>query len=227
MANFVPAPVFSGSDTTTRAVWVVVDPRDVVTGGRVPVPLEVRLKNDNDEPIAAVPIAARSGVYCFLDLNLAAGNYTVQVEPPKNDRSRYLDAEQEFPLVPVPTAAQPLNRNLVTVQLLPKSSYPFDAQATLARGRLIKASDKTPIENAQIFLTLDTVNKGLWQRTDESGQFVIFFPRTEPGTEAADTLKEFKFTLRFEIPGHSHTTSEQTVKEGTTNSLSTIEFPGT
>ena len=221
MAVTAPAPVFSGSDTVARSVWVVIDPRDAVTGGRVPVPLQVRLKD-----VAAVPIAARSGVYCFIDLDLAAGNYTVQIEPLKNDNGRYLKAEKEFALAVIPTP-QPLQRNLVEVQVLPRSAYPFDAQATLARGRLVKASDKSPIGNAEIFLTLDTVNKGLWQRTDELGEFVIFFPRTEPGTETADALKEFKFTLRFEIPGRSHTTNERTVKEGTTSSLGTIEFPGT
>lgn len=226
MADFVPVPVFSGSDTTTRSVWVVVDPRDVVTGTRVPVPLEVQLRDAAANPIAAIPIATRSGVYCFIDLNLAAGNYKVQVEAAKENRSRYLKTEKEFALTPIPPP-QTLKRNLVEVQLLPRSAYPFEAQATLARGRLVKASDKSPIENAEIFLTLDSIDKGLWQRTDEIGEFVIFFPPSDPATEVSDRVKEFKFTLRFEIPGHSHPTTEQTVKEGTTKSLGTIEFSGT
>ena len=168
MANFTPTPVFFGSDLLERSVWVVVDPRDAVTGGRVPVPLEVRLKSVTDEPIAAEPIAAYSGVYCFTDLKLAAGNYIAQVRALKNDRTRYFDAEQQFTLTPIPPPTDPLKRNKVEVKLLPRTSYPFDGQTTLARGRLVKASDLSPIDNAQISLTLDTVNKGPWQKTDES-----------------------------------------------------------
>lgn len=221
MANFVPTPVFYGSDNLARSVSIVVDPRDAVTGDRVPVPLEVRLKN-----VAAEPIAARSGVYCFTDLKLAAGNYTVQVRPQKNDRSRYFDAEQLFPFDPNPLPAEPLKRNPVQVKLLPRTSYPFDAQTTLARGRIVKASNGLFIDDAQIFLTLDSVDKGLWQRTDERGEFVIFFPRTQPEDNPTAGLKDFKFKLRFEIPGHSHTTIEHTVKEGTVKSINET-FPGT
>jgi hypothetical protein len=223
MANFVPIPVFYGSDNLARSVSIVVDPRDAVTGDRVPVPLEVQIKD-----VAAKPIAARSGVYCFIDLKLAAGNYTVQVRPQKNDRSRYFDAEQLFPFDPVPPPATPLKRNPVQVKLLPRTSYPFEALTTLARGRIVKASNGLPIENAQIFLTLDSVDKGLWQQTDERGEFVIFFPRTQPLDDPAPGvgLKDFKFKLRFEIPAHSHTTIEYTVKEGTVKSINET-FPGT
>ncbi|MGH9972181.1 MAG: hypothetical protein ACREBG_30925 [Pyrinomonadaceae bacterium] len=221
MADFQPTPVFYGSDNLERSVSIVVDPRDAVTGDRVPVPLEVRLKD-----VAAEPIAARSGVYCFTDLKLAAGNYTVQVRPLKNDRSRYFDAEQQFPFDPIPLPAEPLKRNPVQVKLLPRTSYPFEALTTLARGRIVRASDGSPIENAQIFLTLDSVDKGLWQRTDERGEFIIFFPRTPPEDDPAAGLKDFKFQLRFDIPGHSHTTIEHMAKEGTVKSMDEIEFPG-
>jgi hypothetical protein len=222
MANFTPPAVFFGSDRLERSVWVVVDPRDAVTGRRVPVPLEVRLKD-----VAAEPISAYSGVYCFTDLKLTTGNYTVQVRALKDDRTRYFDAEQGFTLTPIPPPADPLKRNIVEVKLLPRTSYPFDAKTTLARGRLVKASDRSPIEDAQISLTLDTVDKGLWQQTDERGEFVIFFPRTAPEDVSTAGLKDFKFKLRFDIPGHSLTTIEFTVEEGSTSSLGAIEFPGT
>ena len=221
MADLQPTPVFFGSDNITRSVWVVVDPRDAVTGNRVPVPLQVRLKD-----VAAQPIANGSGVYCFTDLKLAAGNYVVQVEPLKADRSRYFDAEKPFALNPVPIPAQPLNRNTVVVQLLPRSGYPFDSQTTLVRGRLVKASNSLPIANAQIFLIVDSVDQGLRGQTDERGEFVTFFPRTPPEDTAAAGLKDFKVKLRFEIPGKSHTTVEQTVKEGTEKSINET-FPGT
>lgn len=217
-----PSPTLFGSDVIQRSIWVVVDPRDAVTGGRVPVPLEVRLKD-----VTAEPIAAYSGIYCFTDLRLTPGNYTVQVRTLKDARSRYFDVEKQFTLTAVPPAVDPLKRNLVEVKLLPRTSYPFDSQTTLVRGRLLTASDRSGVEKAQIFLTLDTVDKGLWQQTDERGEFVIFLPRTEPEDVPTAGLKDFKFKLRFEIPGHSLTTDEKTVKEGTTKSLEAIEFPGT
>ena len=222
MANFTPPAVFFESDVITRSVWVVVDPRDAVTGGRVPVPLEVRLKD-----VAAEPIAAYSGIYCFTDLKLAAGNYTVQVSSAKSDPGRYFDVERQFTLATIPPATDPLKRNLVEVTLLPRTSYPFDGQTTLVRSRLVKTSDRSPIANAQISLTLDSVDKGLWQQTDERGEFVIFFPRAAPEDNSSAGLKDFKFKLHFDIPGHSFTTIEQTVKEGTTKSLEALEFPGT
>jgi hypothetical protein len=112
------------------------------------------------------------------------------------------------------------------VELLPRSGYPFDSQATLVRGRLVKASNNLPIENAQIFLIVDSVDKGLRGQTDERGEFVTFLPRTPPEDTTSAGLKDFKFKLRFEIPGKSHTTVEQTVKEGTAKSINET-FPGT
>lgn len=224
---FQPAPVFSGSDIVTRSVWVVVEPRDVVTEARVPVPLEVELKDQANALVATKPIAGRSGVYCFTDLKLAAGKYVVHVRPLKNDRGRYFDAQKEFSLTPIPDPAQPLNRNAVSIDLLPRPGYPFDAQSTLARGRLVQASDPhPPIADAQVFLILDSVET-LKGRTDERGEFVVSFPRTPPEDTPSAGLKEFKFKLRFEIsPGKSHTTVELTVKEGTAKSINET-FPGT
>ncbi len=229
MADFIPT--FFGSDRLQRSVSVVVEPLDAVSDRRVPVPLEVRIKEktttSNSEPLATKPIAARSGVYCFTDLKLAAGKYVVEVRTLESDRSAYFDAQQEFDFTPVPIPNEPLKRNLVTVRLLPRPAYPFEARFTLARGRLVKASDNSPVEDAEIFLTLDSVNKGLWQRTDERGEFVIFFPRTEPEDDPTASLKDFKFKLLFKINGNSHSTNELTVKEGTTKSIEEIKFPGT
>lgn len=219
----VPASgkVFHHPDNLERSVWVVVDPRDFVTGARVPVPLHVRLKD-----VAAEPLAARSGVYCFTDLNLVPADYIVQVRPLPADSDRFFNAEKKFTLEPVPAPAQPLKRNPVAVNLLPKPAYPFDGQATLVRGRL-KTSDDSPIEAARVSLILESVDQGLRGQTDARGEFVIFFPPTQPEDDPAAGLKDLKFKLRFESGGNSHETGEQTVKEGTTLSINEIEFPGT
>jgi hypothetical protein len=222
MANG-PAKVFFGSDSLDRSVWVVVDPRDFVTGTRVTAPLRVRLKD-----ITAAPIAARSHVYCFIDLNLPAADYTVQVRPATPDRNLYFDAEKQFTLNPIPLPAQALKRNPVVVELMPRPAYQFDALATLARGRLVKASDSSPIPDAQIFLILDAVDKGLRGQSDERGEFAVFFPPAAPVDDPTAVLKDFKFRLRFEIPNHVPLlTDEATVKEGSTKSMKEITFPGT
>jgi hypothetical protein len=220
MANGT-ARTFFGSDTLDRSVWVVVDPRDFVTGTRVTAPLSVRLKDQT-----AAPITVRSHVYCFLDLNLPAADYTVQVRPAQRDL--YFDAEKLFTLNPVPLPGQPLNRNSVVVQMMPRPSYQFDAPATLARGRLVQTSNAAAIPDAQIFLILDAVDKGLRGQSDERGEFAVFFPPTAPGDDPAAVLKDFKFQLRFEIPNHAPLlTDEATVKEGTTISMKEITYPGT
>src|SRR6266540_5856521 len=108
MASPAVGRVFHGSDSLERSVWVVVDPRDFVTGARVTRPLDVRLK-----AVTAMPLVGRSGVYCFADLDVPAGSYTVRVHA-RGDRDHYFDAEKAFLLDTIPIPAQPLKRNLVT-----------------------------------------------------------------------------------------------------------------
>ena len=107
-------------DTLTRSVWVVVDPRDAATGARVSATLRVRLRN-----VAAEPVLSRSGLYCFTDLNLAAANYVVDVQPLGEAQDRYFGGETEFPLQVPPVSGKPLDRNAVAVDLFPRPAYPF------------------------------------------------------------------------------------------------------
>src|SRR5258708_30892850 len=140
MPDFTPR----SPDTLERSVWVVVDPRDAVTGRRVLDPLRVRLKN-----VSAEPIAARSGVYCFVDLRVAPAKYTVQVEPLLDG---YFSAEAEFALEAIPVAGAPLKRNPVTVNLFPRPAYALGEQTTVARGRLVRASNGAPVGGALVGL---------------------------------------------------------------------------
>jgi hypothetical protein len=215
------ADVFHASDFTRRAVWVVIDPRDGVTGDRVSDALDVRLTN-----VSAVPIIGRSGVYCFTDLELAAGPQRVRVRA-RGPRDRYVDAERTFNVVEVPVAGQPLNRNLVTVDLMPRASYPFSVGTTLARGRLVAASDGTPIPAADIALMLAGFDQ-LRGRTDEQGEFVVPFPPADPGNNGAPGPIDLPFQLRFEVAGlPSHVIPQETVEEGLTILLGDLVFPGT
>jgi hypothetical protein len=224
MAGGIAGPLLYGLEKTERSVWVVVDPRDLVTGERVSGPLRVRLRN-----VTAQPIAARSGVYCFTDLRLPAGGHTVRVEPLSGDRSRYFAAQKDFVLETVPVPGNPLRRNPVVVELLPRPAYPFDAQATLAHGLLERASDSSAIEAADIALVLEGVDQGLRGRADERGAFVVFLPPTAPEDDPDAVLKDRKFRLRFEIGGGTppHVTDEKQVKEGSAIALGRIVFPGT
>lgn len=214
--------VFASPDLLQRAVWVVVDPRDFVTSQRMTVPVQTRLKD-----VTAEPIAGRSGVYCFTDLGLPAGAYTAQVQPRVAERAYYFDGETPFVLAVVPVPGQPLIRNPVSVEMLPRPAYPFADKATLARGRLVRASDTTGIEGARIFQILEGTDLGQRGRTDERGEFVVFFPSTPPEDNAAAVLKDLTFRLRFEIDGQPPLLiAEEIVREGTTFSLGDIQFPG-
>jgi hypothetical protein len=200
----------------------VVEPRDFVTGRRMTVPVQARLKD-----LAAEPIAGLSGVYCFTDLNVAAGPYTAQVTPRPTERGSYFDGESPFALAVVPVPGQPLARNPVVVELLPRPAYPFADKATLARGRLVRTSDGSGIAGARIVLILETILLGRRGQTDERGEFVVFCPPSPPEDNAAAVLKDLKFQLRFEIDGEPpFTIGEEIVREGTTLSVGEIQFPG-
>jgi hypothetical protein len=211
-----------GVERLQRSVWVVVDPRDAVTQRRVEAPLHVSLKD-----VTAAPIASGSGVYCFTDLMLPAANYTARVRPGSRDRERYFDGERLFALAAVPVPGQPLSRNRVEVALLPRPAYPFTPQATLARGRIVTASQSLPVAGATVALTVDGMPAGIRGRTDERGEFVVFFPDTAPEDTAAATFKTFSFTLQFTFGGATTPpTAAQPITEGTTVSVGEMSFPG-
>jgi len=215
------------ADTLERSVWVVADVRDFVTKQRVPN-LDVRLQD-----VTARAIHALASVYCFTDLALPAGNYTVQVKARGSARSHYFDAEAQFALVAVPVPGQILNRNLVPVDLFPRPAYPFSGETTLVRGSLVKTSDGSPIDGARIFVILENVDIGRRGTTDERGEFVVFLPPAAPEDTSTAVLKDFNFRLRFEIDGQPPFVTPviaapaAVVRERSTLSLKEIQFPGT
>lgn len=219
--------VFFAPDQLERSVWVVVDPRDFVTSQRVIAPVDARL-----DDVTAEPIVGLSRVYCFTDLELPAGIYTARVKPRGAERAYYFDGETEFALDVIPVPGQPLKRNPVVVELLPRPAYPFVAEATLARGRVLRASDGTGIAGANLFLILEGIGQGRRGRTDERGEFVVFFPLPPPEDTANAVLKDFNFRLRVEVDGQPPLLvpplldPQATVREGTTSSMADIQFPG-
>ena len=212
-------------DRTTRSVWVVIDPRDVVTGARVPAPLRVTLRN-----VTARAIVSASGLYCFTDLNLPAAKYVVDVQPLRGAESFYLPAQKEFTLKVPPVIGAPLDRNFLTVDLFPRSAYPFAAGVTLARGRLVKRTNGAVIEGAEVTLLRNGTATGRPGRTDARGDFVVFFP-PEPAPDSSlgappAPPPSLKFRLEFVVPARPpHRIDEQTVGEGEAVSLGVIKFP--
>jgi hypothetical protein len=212
-------------DRITRSVWVVVDPRDVVTGERVSVPLRVTLRN-----VAARAIVSASGLYCFTDLNLPAAKYAVDVQPLRAAESLYLPARREFTLKVPPVSGAPLDRNLMTIDLFPRSAYPFATGVTLARGRLVRRSNGAVIEGAEVLLLRNGTATGRPGRTDERGEFVVFFP-PEPAPDSSlgappAPPPRLRFRLEFFVPGRPpHRIDEQTVDEGGAASLGVVRFP--
>jgi hypothetical protein len=219
MATPVIGLAFVDPDVTERSVWVVIDPIDGVTGQRLRVPLDVRLVD-----VTAAPIAGLSGVYCFIDLDLAPDTYTARVTPLRAERTYFFDGETEFPLHAVPLPGQPLDRNVVTVTLLPRPAYPFSSATTLARGRLVRASDGSGISAARIDLVFGTFDE-LRGRTDERGDFVVAFPPAPPSDDPDAVPDDIQFTLRFVVDAEPPLEFDSIVPEGTGISLGEIQFP--
>jgi hypothetical protein len=220
MATPVVGIAFVDPDVVQRSVWVVIDPIDGVTGQRVRVPVDVRLVD-----VTAVPIAGLSGVYCFTDLNLAAGTYTARVTPRPAERTYLFDGETEFALQTVPVPGQPLERNAQTVILRPRPAYPFAGGTTLARGRLVRASDQGGIADAGIDLVFGPFDEPRG-RTDERGDFVVAFPPAPPSDDPDAVPNDIPFTLRFIVGTEPPLEINATVPEGTAISLGEIQFPG-
>ena len=212
-------------DRTTRSVWVVIDPRDVVTGERVFAPLRVTLRN-----VTARAIVSASGLYCFTDLGLPAATYIVDVQPLRAAESFYLPAQKEFTLKVPPVSGAPLDRNLTTIDLFPRAAYPFATGVTLARGQLVKRTNGAVIDGAEVRLLRNGTATGRPGRTDERGDFVVFFP-PEPAPDSSlgappTPAPRLKFRLEFFVPGRPpHRIDEQSVDEGGAVSLGVIKFP--
>jgi hypothetical protein len=222
----VAGPVALSPDRITRSVWVVVDPRDVVTGARVLAPLRVTIRN-----VSAPVIVSASGLHCFTDLNLPAAKYVIDVQPLRAAASFYFAAQQEFTLVVPPVAGKPLDRNVMVIDLFPRPAYPFAVgTTTLARGQLVKRSNSAVIDAATVTLLRNGTATGRPGRTDERGDFVVFFP-PEPAPDSSlgappALPPPLTFRLEFVVPGRPpHRIDDQTVAEGGAVSLGVIKFP--
>lgn len=158
-----------------------------------------------ETPLGTVAVAIRerhekparnlSGYHLFNGLQ--NGTYTVSV---KSDY--YFDEELSVP-VPRPDPKAPS----ITITLKPKPAYFFPSHATLVRG-VVK--NPLPVVGAEV----SVVGKPNLSRTDEGGEFVLWFKG----------IKEENITIQIKKGGNTKTVNV-TVKEGKTASVGLVPFP--
>jgi hypothetical protein len=167
------------------AVWLIDD----YTKKNPYDDVKVTINNGEKKPIKNL-----SGYYIFV--NLPEGTYTVNVE------SESYFSEK----LPIDTTGRD-PKNPVIINLKPKPSYLFPSDATLLRG-LVK--NAVPVTGANV----QVVGKQISNKTDEKGEFVLYFKEME----------EENITIRIE-KGDDVKTLDTIVKEMKTKSLGVISFP--
>lgn len=120
----------------------------------------------------------------------------------------HIDADRYFPVdMHVDTGALDPKNPVVEVVLMPRSFYPFPANATLVRGIV---ANEVPVPDALI----SVLGKTTVATTDEQGEFVLFFKN----------IKKEDITIEIRKDGNLKTVST-TIEEGKTVSLGTMSFP--
>lgn len=177
-------------DVTVTSLSLAVLPVDEYTQERPLGTVAVAIRERHEKPALNL-----SGYYLFNGLQ--NGTYTVSV---KSDY--YFDEEQPV-LVPRPDPKAPS----ITITLKLKPAYPFPSHATLVRG-VVK--NTLPVVGAEV----SVVGKPNLSRTDEGGEFVLWFKG----------IKEESITIEIKKGGNTKTVNV-TVKEGKTVSAKKIAFP--
>ena len=203
-------------DSRRTDVSLAVQIIDTFTGQPPVVPLSIRLK----ELPFVHPLRGQSGFYCFEGTEtvrtegtdvvrrpIPAGTYTLIVEPDLTSGNFYnLQPAQigdpwrqgfERPVtLPMPNPQSPL----VVIRLSPTAAYPFDANATLIRGTVIKSG--AAVETAEVSTIYNEVDPNdssltvpvrVETMTDRAGEFVLFFKSLPQRTQvvAVTAVKGF------------------------------------
>jgi len=109
-----------------------------------------------------------------------------------------------------------LKYNILEILLKPRPSYPFAGNAILVRGSV---SNTHPLADCSI----NVVDENITTRTDERGEFVLFFKGFEQNEENEEE-KEKDITIEIKTNGSAKTINT-TIKEGKTTYLGVISFP--
>lgn len=199
-------------DSRTTQLSLAVQVIDAFTTLPPEVPIRVRLK----ELLSARPLRSISGFYCFEGKETVVvdgtprtrtlipdGNYTLVVESDPIYGNWYFNSESAvvvtslFP-TPVVLPMNPIQPPLAVVRLRPTPAYPFAANATLVRGKVLQAGQDA--EDAVVSTDYDEVDPQdstqpvsvhIETTTDQNGEFVLFFKRLFLANQAI-TLRAVK-----------------------------------
>ena len=225
--------VAHAGDSWLNQLSLVVMVVDAFTEEPPQAAVRVRLKPTPVTSDEAVPrtnaLRNHSGFFYFERLeNLAAGPYTLVVEPERTNTDwYYLESNAaawtdifERPInLPMPNAQNPVE----IATLVPKSSYPFPANATLVRGKVTKGTEV--VSEAIVSTTYQRIPVGppnappaapapltVRTLTDREGEFVLFFKRLPQPTQNI-TLKAEKDGNQFQQPAPVIITEGKTLKD--------------
>jgi hypothetical protein len=182
---------------------------DDFTGANPTSGITVSIKDPYREGIVNI-----SGYHLFLDLDENA-KYTIVVEP---DPTLYVVSETTIDLAILRQDPNFQKNPVVSIDLLPNTSYPFPSQTTLVRGIIqatvptsVGGNEKQPVAAAQVKIP----ERNLTYLTDERGDYVFYFKDifregiVEEETQAGQGKKRFikmgtgsLFTLIVDHPGY-------------------------
>lgn len=221
---------FEEGDSHRHNLSIAIRPIDQFTGERPLTPLRGTLK----ELPASRPIRSLSGLLCFEDIN--PGNYKLLVQndpevvdpffvkPPQGTWTDTL----EIPLTVVANVLLSFD-----LQLAPRPSYPFPANATLVRGFVTEPTPQGRLgaANAVVQATYEEIDpnddtkrvpRTVEALSNREGEYVAFFKRLPK-------LKQGEPDLTAKLVAVKGTKQSQTetvvIKEGTTQKAKALDLP--
>jgi hypothetical protein len=192
-------------DTTTSTVSLAIWLVDEVTRKSPATPVTVSLQE-----ITRKPIKNLSGYYCFTDL--AAGDYTVVVEPDPIQSAWYFKADVSV-TIPMPNRLEPVQE----ITLKPTPAYPFLHHMTLVRGFVIEGGVR--LNNISVYRLRENTAKDVESKTTHNGEFVLYIK----DFEVADGQNGMEITIEAEKEGVKEQRTFSILQEGTTITID-IEF---
>jgi hypothetical protein len=166
------------AETIQRSVLFAVELVDPVTGSFISAPATVSAAG-----LANGPVTSLSGRFVFLDQPGTPGTVRVDLHG--------------LPYESISSPPPPAGQKLLRLTLRPTSAYPFDASATLLRGRLVDGG--VAVAGAAIgviFVDAAAKNQALPARTDRFGGFAVLL-RLDPTAVANADPVTADVTLNF------------------------------
>jgi hypothetical protein len=193
------------TSTVSLAIWLV----DEVTQQSPATAVTVSLKE-----ITRKPIKNLSGYYCFTDL--AAGDYTVVVEPDPMQSVGYFKEEVSV-TIPMPMRSEPVQE----IMLKPTPSYPFPYLLTLVRGLVTERANgnRIRLNNIPVYRLKENDERDVESKTTHNGEFVLYIKDFAVGEDQ----NGMEITIEAEKDGIKERRTFSILQEGETVTMD-IEF---